>query len=379
MNIDLNLSISLLFYYDIRFTRWIDDTFNVCNSTKSSFTKENVLKRPWNVDNFPQILQFCQGSIEYIKGLQVKTDAGRLVPLCNSVRKTGFQGFIICMRSCINIYNDLVINNSLMSSFTTQALSQDHLEQLFGIIRSFNGSNNNPNCQQFNAAMRKLLASTTLHAPKKGNCTILEDSVPVHNPYSNILSITSRKIKKVVPCSSMELTDEDIEPILTELSAIKESTNKLIDLSDLTTANIALNIERKMEKKLTCQRCKNVFIENEKVHRAFQSNSNSRKACQSTFDICQTANFFLKMEVLKGQYDFKFIKEAIYYSLNPDSLFLISELDDHPDHPKKDLIHCIIDYFIKIKLQYMAKTVSFKEHNQQVRRKLSKLVHHYNQ
>lgn len=272
----------------------MDDTFNVCNSTKSSFAKENILKRPWNADNFHQILEFCEGSTKYIKELKIKTDAGRIVSLCKSVTKTGFQGFIVCMRSLINIYNDLIINKSLMSHFTTQALSQDHLEQLFGIIRSFNGSNNNPTCQQFNAAMRKILSNTTLHAPEKGNCTVLENSVPIQNPYSNILSITSRKTKKVIRSENthMALTDEDIEPILIELNEIKESSNKLIDLSDLTTANIALNIEQKMENKFTCQPCKNVFVQNEKVHRAFQSHSNSRKACQSTFEICQKANFF---------------------------------------------------------------------------------------
>lgn len=358
----------------------MDNTFNVCNSTKTSFTKENVLKRPWNVDNFHQILEFCEGSTEYIKSLQIKTDAGRKVSLCSSPMRTGFQGFIVCMRSLINIYNDLVINKSLISCFTTHAISQDHLEQLFGIIRSFNGSNNNPTCQQFNAAMRKVLANATLHAPEKGNCTVFRDSVPIHNPYSNILSITSRKTKKVIRCTNnMDLTDEDIEPILTELSAIKESTNKLIDLSDLTTANIALNIERKMENKFTCQPCKNVFTENDKVHQAFQSNSQSRKACRSTFEICQTADFFLKMEVLKGQFDLKFIQEAIYHSLRPENLFANSNFDDHTDHLKKDLIHTIIAHFIKIKGQHIARITSYNEHSKHMRRKLSKLIHNYNQ
>lgn len=150
----------------------MDDTFNVCNSTKNSFLKENVLKRPWNVDNIRQIQEFCEKSIAYIKSLKIKTDAGRLVPLCSSINQTGFQGFIVCMRSLISIYNDLVIKKSLISHLTTHTFSQDYLEQLFGIIRSFNDSNNNPACQKFNAAMRKILASTTLHAPEKGNCTV---------------------------------------------------------------------------------------------------------------------------------------------------------------------------------------------------------------
>lgn len=313
--------------------------------------------------------------------MQIKTEAGRIVPVCTSLNKTGFQGSIVCMRSIINIYNEFVINKSLISHITTHALSQDHLEQVFGTIRSFNGSNDNPTCQQFDAAMWKVLANTTLHAPKKGNCTVLEDSVPIHNPYSNILSITSRKPKSVTQCATtnINLTDEDIEPILTELSAIKESTNKLIDLSDLTTANIALHIEQRMENKFTCQPCQNVFAENVKVHQAFQSHRDSRKACQNTFEICQTANFFLKKEVLKGQFDLKSIREAIYHSYSQESLFPNSNFDDHPDHSKRNFIHHIIGHFITIKGKFIAKTVTFNEHDKLVRRKLSKATHFYNQ
>lgn len=369
------------FTFYIRFIRWIDNTFNVCNSTQTSFTKENALKRPWNVDNFRQIVEFCEGSIEYIKGLQIKTESRQFVPLCSSANKAGFVGFITCMRGFINIYNDLVVNKSLMSHFETHAISQDHLEQLFGIIRSFNGSNNNPTCQQFNASMRKKLANATLHAPQKGNSTVLKDVVPIHNPYSNILKITSRKPNKAMQHAnySMELTNEDIEPILTELSLIKESKNKLIDLTDLTTANIALNIEKKMEQKFTCEDCKNVFTENDKVHQAFQTNIHSRKACKSTFEICHTADFFMKLEVLKGQFELKFIKEAIYHSLRPESLFTKSNFDDHPEHLKKDFICYIIEHFIKIKGQHIARTTTYKEHCKHLRRKLTKLIHNYNQ
>lgn len=199
----------------IRFVRCIDDTFNVCNSTNMSILKQNALKRPWIAENIGQIGEFCNVATEYIKGLQIRNDSGRLVSLCTSANKGGFQGFVICLRSLTTIYNDLVIGKNLMSNFTTHAISQDHLEQIFGIIRSFNGSNNNPTCQQFNEAMRKILASTTLHAPKKGNCTVLQGTVPIHNPYSNILSITSRK-PKAISCESIENDITSLRRILSQ-------------------------------------------------------------------------------------------------------------------------------------------------------------------
>lgn len=347
----------------IELIRYMDNIFNVCNSTKTSITKENIFKRPWTAENFYQIREFSERAFLYIKGLQIKTENGNIVPMCSSQRKTGFQGFIISVHSLINIFEDLVNNTNLLSSLTTHTFSQDHLEQFFSIIRSLNGSNNNPTCQQFNAAMRKTLANVTVCAPKNGNCTVFQDSNPIENPYSNILSITSRRTKSVKYTRiNMELTDEDIEPILTELSEIKETKNTLIDLNDLTIASIALNIERKMEERFSCEACRNLFYENEKNHQTFQTHSDWRKACKSTFEICQTANFFMKMEVLKGQFDPNLILGAIYHSLRPENLFVNSNFDDHPDCLKTNFIHDIICHFIQIRGKYIAKSMSSAEH-----------------
>lgn len=354
----------------IELIRYIDDTFNVCNSTKTSITKENILKRPWSAENVCQIREFCERSIEYIKRLRIKTDGGNFVQMCSSQKKTGFQGFIVSMHSLMNIYDDLVNKKRLVSSLTTHSFSQDHLEQYFGIIRSMNGSNNNPTCQQFNAAMRKTLANVTLFAPEKGNCTIFQDSNSTQNPYSNILKITSRKTKSVqFENINMHLTDDDIEPILIELSEIKE-TNALIDLSDLTIATIALNIERKMEAKFSCVQCANLFHENEKVHQIYQTHNDSRNVCRSTFEICQAANSFTKMELLKGQFDPRLMRGAIFNSLSPETLFTHSNFDDHTNHLKKDIIYDIIRHFIQIKGKMIAKNMTIETHSSRYREKL---------
>lgn len=147
--------------HTVEFTRNIDDMFNVLNSTISSASKENILKIPMSAENTNVIRQLFDRCTEYIKGLQIKNENGRKRPLCTSINKTGFQGTIVNMCSVLSIYTDLADERKLICHLPVQNLSQDHLERAFGKLRSLNGSNNNPTCQQFNSGMRKLLANAT--------------------------------------------------------------------------------------------------------------------------------------------------------------------------------------------------------------------------
>lgn len=169
------------------------------------------------------------------------------------------------MHSFNDIFNEFVVRRELLDYLPIHTLSQDHLEQMFGDMRAFNGSNNNPNVVQFRAGLRKVLANTTVCPSKKRNCTILNPS-SVYNPYSNISTITSRRPKSLLPIEpSMDITPDDVETILKELSEINVPNieNSLIDLSDLTTAHIALRIECEIETKISCELCKNIFHEND--------------------------------------------------------------------------------------------------------------------
>lgn len=177
----------------IKFTRTVDLAFDLRNSTHKSQSKENMFKRPWNPTNIAHIHQKRVEIIEYFKGLQIRSERGNLSPLCSSQNKTGFQGFVLNMCSFNEIYNDLIVTRERVNYLPTHTLSQDHLEQLFGDLRSFNGSNNNPNIVQFRAGIRKVLANTTICPSKKRNCAKLPDTSSVYNPYSNILTITSRR------------------------------------------------------------------------------------------------------------------------------------------------------------------------------------------
>lgn len=363
----------------IQFIRLINDIFDVFNSTDSSNSNEKVLKRPMSAINMREIIELFETATNYIKGLQCRNDSGKKVPLCNSLIKTGFQGLVVNMRSFLTIYNDLVSEKQLMTQIPTKNMSQDHLEIFFGKIRGLNGSNTNPTCQQFKGAMQKLLNNTTQYYSQKGNCTVSNDSISIYNPYSNILSVTSRRPKPDMSVLSPNdiFTDEDTEILLKELSEIRKATssNSLIDMTDITIAHLASLIESRIENssKFLCGLCKNVFSENNKVLRAFQSQTYTKRACQSTFEICRTADYFLKLEVLKGHFSFKLIHYTIFSSLVLDELYPSSVWLDHDGH-KPELIKYILCEFIGIKGRHIARTISFNEKASKDKRKKSHFV-----
>lgn len=230
---------------------------------------------------------------------------------------------------------------------------------------------------QFNAALRKLLANTTIHLSERGNCTAF-DPIIDHNPYSNISTITSRRPKSVADNNmALDFTPDDIEQVLTEIDEIQrmDTRSQLVDLSDITTAYIASTIEINIEtcEKYSCHLCKHVFDENERVHQAFTSSTHTKIPCQSTFEICRSADHFLKLEILKGQYSLELIIHTIITSLDLTQLYTETNFLDH-EHPKKDLIRNVLSQYIRYKGNFLAKTISFGEFNENLRRRLHRLI-----
>lgn len=353
----------------IKFMRVCNDFFDIFNSTKST-TSSNPLKQKMSEENAQQIFTVFQETTEYFKSLLYRNKSGKLVPLCSSILKTGFQGAVVNMKSLTSIYEKLVVSKQI-DRIPTHYLSQDHLEAFFGKIRAFNfnGNNRNPTCQQFNAAMRKLLANTTIHCSVKGNCMIL-DQPSVCNPYSNISTITSRRSKKLCSNESQNFTPEDIEEVMKELDEIQStrSTSQLVDLGDLTASYIASTIENSILSSATynCEFCKDVFHENEQVAQAFTSDHHTRVACRSTFEICRAADYFLKLELLKGQFDSDLIFHSIFSSLCIAELYPESSFSHCPSH-KTELIRDVLNKYIKYKGTYLAKTVSLGEAEKTIR------------
>ena len=61
--------------------------------------------------------------------------------ICESNRRTGFVGFVVCIKSIQNFYSRILTLNMLF--LLSYKISQDHIEIFFGKIRSHGGFNNN--------------------------------------------------------------------------------------------------------------------------------------------------------------------------------------------------------------------------------------------
>lgn len=361
-----------------KFIRTINDLFDISNSTDCA-EKENPLKNPMSEKNAQQISQVFQIASEYIRGLQM-IENGKKVMLCKSLSKTGFQGFLINMECLANMFNEIVIEKKLMASIPTHTMSQDHLENLFGKVRALNGFNNNPTCQQFHGAMRKIMANTAIMCSKKGNCADFSlDSV--YNPYSDIGSVTSRRATKNNNFGS-NFSELELETFTNELATIQdmESVNHFTDSSDYTVSHIAGMIELQISnsERFSCDLCKLVLKNSGKIHRPFLKNIFSTIPCQSTVEICSTSDHFIKIEVLKGQFKQNVIHHAIMRSLDHVNLYSDADFSTHSEH-KFFLIQHIVNEYVRIKGVLLAKKYTFKENQISMRQKLSKLILQYNQ
>ena len=79
------------------------------------------------------------------------------------------------------LYKEYVASN-MLKYLLTYKLSQDPLENFFSSVRASLGSNNNPTCLQFIAAIKRLI-SGSVNKSDIGNC-IWDDSISllVHQP-----------------------------------------------------------------------------------------------------------------------------------------------------------------------------------------------------
>jgi len=91
-----------------------------------NFLSKSPYKRPLSQKNIEHCNNF---SISYLSSLKDKDH----VPITKSIRKTGFNGLIICLKSVKQLSIDLVLSGK-MKFILTYKLSQDQLELLFSTV-----------------------------------------------------------------------------------------------------------------------------------------------------------------------------------------------------------------------------------------------------
>lgn len=362
----------------IKFIRTFNCLFDVFNS--KNVENENLFKRCLNAENAAQIFNAFETAIPYIKALKLKNDKGKMVLVCKSKIKTGFKGFIRNMIALKSLYQEMVEDKMLLVAIKTYYLQQDPLEILFGKIRALGRFNCNPTCEQFSAAFRKLLGYNTIMYSKLSNCNLTENCPS--NPYSNILSVTSRRSTKSFSFDDyMHVSEEDVENLYEKLDEISAKENQCLEnLSDSSIATVAKLIEHRITttKQFNCLLCKRIFDENMDKTNNFVGAKLDGKPCHSTFEICKQADRFLKSELMKESVNFKIILHEIMQCLNFEQLYNSTDFTEHLDH-KIYLIRYVTDEYARIKGTHIAKIETFKQHEKALRSKLHKLKHYLGQ
>ncbi|KAH9632416.1 hypothetical protein HF086_010809 [Spodoptera exigua] len=152
----------------VDFLKIINNLFDTLNSRSMAQIK---FKKPLFPGNKLQTFEFLDRTETYIKSLQLPDGS----TIMQSSRKTGFIGFLICIKSLKDMYIRLIEQEKRLQYLPTYKISQDHIELMFGQIRAHGGCNTNPTARQFQAIYKKILVKSELRDVDMGNCTSLEE------------------------------------------------------------------------------------------------------------------------------------------------------------------------------------------------------------
>ena len=195
----------------------------------------------------PAVPVLDDGAVPAKKRKKVEEEDTRVVV---GSRKRGFIGFLINIQSYREIFRIYIEEKGLIQYLLGHKLSQDHLEQLFGGIRSSQGLNNNPNIAQFRGSLRKLLLGAT-HMGQFEN-TISQDDTFLPLPPS-----TAQNFKFF--SNHFDLEEED-----DALDFYTISLDNITEYKSLALNYIAGYVQWKIVNKETCEVCK-FFLSNLKI------------------------------------------------------------------------------------------------------------------
>jgi len=135
----------------VKFIQTIDYLFDFLN-TKNPFGKG--FKQPLTRDRLLHMKEVLPDKLNYLFNLRT-ADGKKLI--IDTGRKTFICGLVLAVKSVLDIAEDIFNERPNYKYLLTYKFSQDHLEILFGKIRSRHGNNNNPNVLQFKYAIRQIL------------------------------------------------------------------------------------------------------------------------------------------------------------------------------------------------------------------------------
>lgn len=260
----------------------------------------------------------------------------------------------------------MYIDADLINQLPTYQLSQDSLECLFSRIRSLNGNCENPPVTMFTSALRKILLHNEITASKSANCT-------------DNLKIFSAEMKQKYPTDLPKFgigqnsreQGEDDEQI--QMFALNENDFLMDCTQEATIASIAASIEQKIlnAARFQCD-CVHVLVENEKVV-GLTISSDSIPPCISTVYVCKIANICFNLCRNQLSFDYNLLLEKIMGTINFDNVF--EQYFRCDISHKKGFIKYIVEEFIRLQANYIAKNLTLIEQKILCRKVLQKKVH----
>lgn len=330
----------------IQFIRFVNDVFDVLNSSETSKSVDNKFKNPITL------------AIDYFKTLKLPKG----IVIVKSRTRTAFKGFITNMVNLRCIFEECV-KTHLLPSLPTQIFSQDPLESFFGRIRPMGGCNGNPTAEQFCSAFRRLVFNRDIKSAEY-NCS---DSSSL-----NILSISSSQKRK-----RTEKGPDEFEPT----SRMSKGNYVLGQLEKVSIANIALSIEKKIETqcRFNCEKCLAIFSENAVMRITLSSDSNTYSTpCQTTFDVCSLAHKYVYNLTKDASYKYDDLLQDIFGEFDLRDAYSGTSFENHEDH-KYYCVKYIAEEYIRMQANYIARAVTLKENKILIGNKFRKLANAINQ
>jgi len=231
------------------FCKYFNDIFDLMNSrnlynkteTKRAITKDNLFILKNKVETFTS----------YINSLKIRNS-----PVLQTVRKTGFVGFIINLKNVIALAEEL-FNDNKIDFLLTYKLSQDHLETFFSLIRRMNGWNNNPSAKQFKATYKKILHLVNVSVSLNANC-ILQDDTELLQLSNKSMNNEKKEIDNLQTVNT-DLEQDLLNTVLTDHDYLMKNSWCVTEYATKIITYISGYIAKNIIKKINCSICKNYY------------------------------------------------------------------------------------------------------------------------
>lgn len=138
------------------FLQKINDLFDCLNSRTSH--DRNPFRRPLSENNI-KVIEYLQDCLPWIETWEC---------IDNKPKPPCFHGFSLTIKSILAQWEDIKKNDGLY--LLTSRLNQDPLENLFAVLRSRSGDNNNPTAMQLRRNLQYTITANLTSLSKVTNC-----------------------------------------------------------------------------------------------------------------------------------------------------------------------------------------------------------------